>query len=62
MHKWDVKSDSAFVLQFFLLISDNLGGAIIGHSRFEAALVYKPRVVSLKNEEFPFLVKKLSAI
>mgnify|MGYP002051825917 CR=1 FL=1 len=36
--------------------------AIIGRSRFEAALVYKPRILSLKNEEFPFLVHKLSAI
>ena len=37
-------------------------GAIISRSRFEAALVYKPRILSLKNEEFPFLVHKLSAI
>ena len=36
--------------------------AIIGRSRFEAALVYKLRILSLKNEEFPFLVHKLSAI
>ena len=36
--------------------------AIIGRSRFEAALVYKQRILSLKNEEFPFLVHKLSAI
>ena len=36
--------------------------AIIGRSQFEAALVYKPRILSLKNEEFPFLVHKLSAI
>ena len=36
--------------------------AIIGRSRFEAALVYKPRILSLKNEEFPFLVHKLSVI
>jgi hypothetical protein len=36
--------------------------AIIGRSRFEATLVYKPRILSLKNEEFPFLVHKLSAI
>ena len=35
---------------------------IIGRSRFEAALVYKPRILSFKNEEFPFLVHKLSAI
>ena len=27
--------------------------AIIGRSRFEAALVYKPRILGLKNEEFP---------
>ena len=36
--------------------------AIISRSRFEAALVYKPRILSLKIEEFPFLVHKLSAI
>ena len=36
--------------------------AIICRSRFEAALVYKPRILGLKNEEFPFLVHKLSVI
>ena len=36
--------------------------AIIGRSRFEAAFVYKPRILGLKNEEFPFLVHKLSLI
>ena len=36
--------------------------AIIGRSRFEAALVYKPRILVLKSEEFPFLVHKLSVI
>ena len=36
--------------------------AIIGRSRFEAALGYKPRIFSLKNEEFPFLVHKFFAI
>jgi hypothetical protein len=36
--------------------------AIIGRSWFEAALVYKPRILGLKNEEFPFLVHKLSVI
>ena len=36
--------------------------AIIGRSRFEAALIYKLRILSLKNEEFSFLVHKLSAI
>ena len=35
---------------------------IITRSRFEAALVYKPRILSLKSEEFPFLVHKLCAI
>ena len=25
-HKWDVKNDFAYVLQFFSLISDGLGG------------------------------------
>ena len=25
-HKWDVKNDFAFLLQFFSIISDNLGG------------------------------------
>ena len=36
--------------------------AIIGRSRFEAAIVYKPRILVLKSEEFPFLVHKLSVI
>ena len=36
--------------------------AIIGRSGFEAALVYKRRILSLKNEEFPFLEHKLCAI
>ena len=36
--------------------------AIIGRSRFEAALVYKPRILGLKNEEFSFLVHKLYVI
>ena len=36
--------------------------AIIGRSRFEATLVYKPRILGLKNEEFSFLVHKLSVI
>ena len=36
--------------------------AIIGRSRFEAALVYKPRILGLKNEEYPFLVHKLSVL
>ena len=36
--------------------------AIIGRSRFEAALAYKPRILGLNNEEFPFLVNKLSVI
>ena len=36
--------------------------AIIGRSRFEAALVYKPRILGLKSEEFSFLVHKWSVI
>ena len=36
--------------------------AIIGRSRFEATLVYKPRILGLKNVEFPFLVHKLSVL
>ena len=36
--------------------------AILGRSRFEAALIYKPRILDLKNEEFPFLIHKLSVI
>ena len=35
---------------------------IITRSRFETALVYKPRILDLKNEEFSFLVHKLSVI
>ena len=53
-----------FFLQAFLSITylHYRTRAIIGRSRFEAALVYKPRILSLKNEEFPFLVHKLSVI
>ena len=36
--------------------------SIISRSRFEDALVYKPLILSLKNEEFPNLVHKLSVI
>ena len=36
--------------------------AIITRSRFETALDYKPRILGLKNEEFPFLVHKWSVI
>ena len=36
--------------------------AIIGRSRFEAALVYKPQILGLNNEEFLFLVHKLSVL
>ena len=36
--------------------------AIITRSRFETALIYKPRILGLKNDEFPFLDHKLSVI
>ena len=36
--------------------------AIITRSWLETALVYKPRILGLKNEEFPILVHKLSVI
>ena len=45
-----------------LSVIDYRTRAIIGRSRFEAALVYKPRILGLKNEEFPFLVHKFSVI
>ena len=31
-HKWDVKNDFAYVLQFFSLISDGLGSVITLYS------------------------------
>ena len=31
-HKWDVKNDFAYVLQFFSLISDGLGSVRMDHS------------------------------
>ena len=34
--------------------------AIISCSRFEAALIYKLRILGLKIEEFPFLVHNWS--
>ena len=36
--------------------------ATITRSWSVTALVYKPRILGLKNEEFPFLVHKLSVI
>ena len=33
--------------------------AIIARSRSETALEYKPRILGLTNEEFPFLVHKV---
>ena len=36
--------------------------AIITRSWLETALVYKPRILGLKNEEFSFLVHKWSVI
>ena len=36
--------------------------AIIARSWSETALVYKPRILGLKNEEFLFLVHKYSVI
>ena len=36
--------------------------AIIGRSWFEAALIYKSRMLDLKSEEFLFLVDKLSVL
>ena len=36
--------------------------AIITRSCLETALVYKPRILGLKNEEFLFLVHKWSVI
>ena len=49
------------ILQIIMAFSEYRTRATISRSRFEAALVYKPRILSLKNEEFPFLVHKLSA-
>ena len=48
--------------EILALSNDYRMRAIIGRSRFEAALVYKPRILGLKNEEFPFLVHTLSVI
>ena len=36
--------------------------AIITRSWSETALIYKPRILGLKNEEFSFLVHKWSVI
>ena len=43
-------------LLYFLtcILPDYRTRAIIGRSRFEAALVYKLRILGLKSEEFPF--------
>ena len=56
------KVENLFFLENLFFILRYRTRAIIGRSRFEAALVYKPRILGLKNEEFPFLVHKLSVI
>ena len=47
--------EKMFVFAFLRLFLEYRTRAIIGRSRFEAALVYKPRILGLKNEEIPFL-------
>ena len=52
-HKWDVKNDFAYVLQFFLLISDSLG-----------SVTYNSLISSLNNfiheQSFPVYKQALS--
>ena len=36
-HKWDVENGFAYVLQFFLFISDGLGGVLIVLARDKAS-------------------------
>ena len=37
-HKWDVKNDFAYVLQFFSLISDSLGGVYTQRACFSSEM------------------------
>ena len=53
------KADEVRILEFEYIYRTR---AIITHSWSETALVYKPRILGLKNEEFLFLVHKWSVI
>ena len=54
--------DESWVWKMTKSQNDYRTRAIIGRSWFEATLVYKPRILGLKNEEFSFLVHKLSVL
>ena len=64
-----VSTDGSYIINnfskkitFFFLENKYRTRVIIARSRSETALKYKPRILGLKNEEFPFLVNKLSVI
>ena len=46
-HKWDVKNGLPFVLQFFSLISDGLGGVLLDQSWIpgEGVIVIKKTIL-----------------
>ena len=64
-HKWDVKNGFAYVLQFFSLIFDSLGGVV--QLRYNGAIVFQemhftlPRfhdkLINLVNSQSQFLLK-----
>ena len=45
-HRWDAKNDFAYVLQFFSLISDGLGGVTVGGGVQEMATFPFPYFMS----------------
>ena len=45
-HKWDVKNNFAYVLQFFLPISDGLGG-VFGFDSKNVGQLYLEKIVVL---------------
>ena len=53
-HKWDVKNGFAYVLQFFSLISDGLGG-VSGNSN---SVTHKNRISIFAHENGPKLPRK----
>ena len=53
---------SSYFVMALVEISKYRMRAIITRSSSETALVYKPRILGLKNEEFSFLVHKWSVI
>ena len=53
-HKWDVKNGFAYVLQFFSLISDGLGGVPLKNLSFDSTKLVDNHevIVQLRSQYF----------